>query len=138
MRMTYVGMRITTANKLSYFWLEEGQEKPKGYRKQIAPAVIGEIWQFTMHPSGGITISGPDKPKQLRLTDSEHQVTQWIAESEACEQHAVGLKTDKILKARKSEFDKAIAPLKRMLDTLSYHNDKAAFIARVTSELWRR
>jgi hypothetical protein len=134
----YIGRRITIKNKLAYFWQFDGEDKPRGYKKRLAHAVVGERWEFYADDAGAIRLAGDKAPKRLDLIEDIEKIKEWAATDEACHQMEVTRRTDRKLAARRTHFDGAIEPLKEMVAKLRSHEERAAFIQRVQSELWRR
>jgi hypothetical protein len=134
----YIGRRMTVKNKLAFFWLFDGEDKPRGYKKRLAHSAIGERWQFQADDTGAIRLGGDKAPTQLNVIDDVQKINEWTATDEANQQLEIARRVDRKLAARKTHFDEALEPVKAMLKELRTHDDRAAFIQRVTSELWRR
>jgi hypothetical protein len=134
----YIGRRVATNNKLSYFWQFDGEESPRGYTKRPVHSLIGERWEFQQADDGSVWFSGKNAPKRMGLIDDIEKIKEWTAMDEANYQMDVTQRQDRKLAARKTHFDAAIRPLKEMADKLRSNEERAAFIQRVQSELWRR
>ena len=132
----FIGRRITTANKLAYFWHFVGEERPRGWQHQLAPATIGECWSFTLTNEGGVFTSGEHKPAQLPARDaSVSSITEWQATDIAHTQRLAQEKATRKLAARKTEFDRALEPLLSMYQTLRTRDDRHAFLSAVEKKL---
>lgn len=136
----YIGRRMTVKNKLAHFWMFDDEPKPAGYAKQLAPAQIGEAWKFTRNKDEHILVSGEHKPIKLTMhvTRGPQPIDEWIATDAAHEQIAAERRMNAKLAKRKGQFEIALQPLKRLLDSLQYHDERAALINKIVSELWRR
>lgn len=132
---TYIGRRITTKQKLAHFWHVEGEEKSRGYFKQIAPATIGEIWRLSFDEKGAMYVSGTHKPQNTETFSANRE--QYVGEDAAAYQLHVELKADKILKNRETDFERALAPLRRLVTAVRTYDDRSALIRRIASELGR-
>lgn len=136
-RATYVGRRSTTNGRLAWFWKIDGREDTAGYAKQIAPAKIGEEWELTFQGES-VVVRGEGKPASVGFCKSKTDVTIWTAkEVVALQEHDERL-AERKLAARKSQFETVIEPLRLMALSLRTHSERAAFIARVSSELWKQ
>lgn len=136
----YIGRRMNTKNKLSYFWQFDNETSPGGFRKQLVPAQIGEAWKFTRTKEGNILISGELRPVKLEMhvTRGPQPIDQWIASDAVHVQLDAEHRMNAKLAKRKGQFEIALQPLKRLLDALQYHDERAALINKIVSELWRR
>src|SRR6185312_16590334 len=109
----YIGRRLTTKHKLAYFWLFGSDQR--GYKKQIAPAVIGEAWNISFGTSEGenlIYLQGVNAPVRLTGQDAKpSEVTLWGAEDVAANEQYHSERELEKLKKRKQPFDKAMEPL---------------------------
>lgn len=134
----YIGRRITVKNHLAYFWyFAEDQERPmKGYKKQITPALIGEKWKFTYDDKDHIFTGGEHRP--VKVDFEETNLKKWVAEEQAAIQQDAERRANKKLEARLTEFQRRITPLKELVDAVKTYDERAAVIARITTELWRR
>jgi hypothetical protein len=138
-KAVYIGRRITTKNQLAHFWMFLNENKPKGYRRQIAPATIGEQWIFKTNEAGTLFVGGAEKPTRTDVTSASKSIDEWSAADQASYQADLVRRFENKLANRKSQFDQAIEPLRRMCSSLNLsHGERAAFIQRVTTELWRR
>ena len=134
----YIGRRITTKDKLAYFWDFTGDVNPRGYKKQLAPAVIGESWEFTQNEKGDILINVDNCPVQLsHLSIPKDKVAEWEALSQSSCAHDAYRRMKLKLAKRRSQFDGLMQPLREMANTLSGNQERAAFIQRVVAELWQ-
>jgi hypothetical protein len=133
---TYIGRRQTVKGPLAYFWEFEGENAPKGYRKQIAPALIGEVFLISTE-EGQVYVRGEHAPKKVGLA-GEGNRSKWGALDASHYQAATEERASKALAKRKDLFERNLEPLRVMANSLPSHSERAAFIARVTSELWRR
>lgn len=132
----YIGRRIN-GNKVVYAWLCDGEEKPRLYAKNVVTyAMVGERFVLTQNADKAILLKGPAAPKSVTGARSPMQ-KQWVAEDAAAQQRAADIRAEKKLKERRSEFESALEPLRLMVLSVKRHDDKAALIARITSELWR-
>jgi len=138
MKAIYVGRRVTTKQKFAYTWKFEGEDTERLYSKQLAPSVIGECWTFVADKEGRIILGGTSKPVRGEMHTDAKDITKWEAETVAGEARMAEFKSKKILESRQSQFDMAVRPLKMMLDSLHFHDDRAYFVQRVLAELWRR
>lgn len=137
---TYVGRRMTTDSKLAFFWQFNGEDKLAGYVKQLTPAQIGECFRFSLDDKS-IYTAGEHRPVLLDnapFAPVSTQIDEWIAADESAYQRQLERKAERAMKNRESEFELALAPIRRLLDAVQSHNDRGALIARITSELWRR
>jgi len=134
----YIGRRITVDHKIAFFWQFDGEDKPRGYTKKLTSALIGERWEFQADSNGSLHTGVGKTPKQLDVIGDADKIKEWTATDAANEQWEIGRRMERKLAARKTQFDEALRPLKEMLDKLHNHDDRAAFIQRVQSELWRR
>lgn len=132
---TYIGRRMTTKNKLAYFWKIEGQT-PGGFAKQIASASIGEKWQLSL-VGDSIHINGPDRPKQLPDQPLDPDAKEYEALDAGAMAQWGEIKAKKVLAGRQSEFDRAMLPLISMLRTLRFRDDEYYFIERVKAALYK-
>ena len=136
----YIGRRLTTDHKLAYFWKFEGEDKTKGYKENLFPAVIGEAWEFSFD-KGLVYLRGDKAPIRARSDkDADPKdVTQWAAEDTAANQMYQEEKARKKLEKRKQPFDQAMEPLLRMYESLPTNTERAAFIQAVQKAfLYRR
>ncbi|HEX2242694.1 MAG TPA: hypothetical protein VHK27_05490 [Gammaproteobacteria bacterium] len=132
-KAVYAGKRMTKSNKLAFCWLFENEAEFRLYSKQIAPATIGESWQFTQRDDS-ILLGAEHRP--IVLTDPrDSRQTKWEAEQQLSIQLVEEHKANKRLESRLSGFETAVKPLHRMCAALRYHEDREAFIRRVCSEL---
>lgn len=138
----YIGRRITSKDKLGYFWHFEGDQKPVGYLKRnIALAEIGERWVFAFKGQTHTAELVHDmsvRPRKITSTVTPYELKEWVAKDAAHYQHDVDARALRKYKTRETEFDKALAPLVRLVDAVGGHEDRAALIAHITSQLWRR
>lgn len=131
----YVGRRLTTGNKLAHFWLfDDTDGKPGGYVKQIAPASIGEYWLFTFEGKSLYT-RGEHGPK--RTGDIERDRACWVAEDQVAYQYNLDRKADNKLKARRTDFEAALEPLRLLVLAVRTLDEREALITRIASELRR-
>jgi hypothetical protein len=134
----YIGRRITTKNQLAHFWIFHNENTSRGYRKQIAPASIGEQWIFKTNEAGTVLIAPTEKPTRTDVTSASKSIDEWTAADQASYQLDIVRRFESKLANRKDQFDQAIEPLRRMCSSRKLtHNERAAFIQRVTTELWR-
>ena len=135
----YCGRRISKQDKLAHFWKRDFEEGMRGYDKQIAPALIGERWKFSLaNKEGSVYTGGPARAVKVIDTVDNEETRGWVASDIA---HAGEFETERLsrkLAKRQTQFQEALLPLRRMLDTLPTHTERAHFVARVTAELWRR
>jgi hypothetical protein len=138
-KAVYIGRRITQAKKLAYFWHFDGEERPRGWTGQVAPAKIGESWTITLSDNGGVYTGGQHKPLQASLSDAPvEKVREWQAADVAHAQDFAERKAMRKLAARKSEFDQTMQPLLAMYDTLRTHDERQAFMMAVQKKfIWR-
>lgn len=132
--VTYVGRRLTTKNKLAHFWLASGEQAPRGYLKQFAPARIGEQWNVTFDDDGRLFIAGEHKPVQCAGVTRKYDPA-WITADQVAYQHDLDRKADAKLKARRSDFDDAIEPLRNLVLAVNSWSERQALVARISSEL---
>lgn len=134
----YIGRRITVNGKLLHFWRIGDDEKAVCWKKQPAPAVIGEAWSFSFSSDNSVFTSGKDAPQRVGNMSPKKSITEWaaldIAHAESNSQKLAGARLAK----RESEFDRCITPLVEMMDSLTMNEDRAFFVNRVVMELWRR
>lgn len=138
-KAVYIGRRITQANKLAYCWHVDGEERPRGWKRQLAPATIGESWIITLADEGGVYTQGQYKPLQASGADAPvDKVPEWQAADIAHAQDFAERKAMRKLATRKSEFEQAMQPLLAMYDTLRTHDERHAFMAAVQKKfIWR-
>lgn len=134
---TYIGRRQLEKGGLGHLWKFGDEQKPRVYKTSIAPAAIGEVWQFTETEAGIIT-AGTDRPKQCAAFANSESIKEWNALDVAHYQEHKYAQTMKKLAKRQTAFDAVISPLKAMANSLPSHSERAAFIQHVVSELWRR
>ena len=135
----YVGRRITTKDKICFFWRWNDEKEIRGFDKQIAPASIGELWTFT-HSGDGTKfyVAGDDEPKRTCEADESDKLTQqWIGEDQLARRQMQNKRARKKLAARKDAFERRIAPLREIVRNLPTHADRSAFIEHVSKELWK-
>lgn len=132
---TYVGRRITTDNKLAHFWHVEGEAKPAGYMKQVAPAAVGEIWRLSFNDKDNIYVGGDYKPQNTEMFCDPDTRARYVGEDAAAYQRHVDMKADRALKNRETEFERAMEPLRRLIRAVRSYDDRHALIRRITSEL---
>lgn len=137
-RAVYCGRRINIKGRLSYFWLQEGEAQMLGHKNQLAPAKIGECWEFHYACDDRMYPIGSYFPPRRIADELDSRSTQWAAEEQVHLRLHAEARINKQLAKREIEFDEALRPLRRMLDTLQTNENKAAFIAQVQSALWRR
>lgn len=133
--MTYVGRRLSTENRLCYAYSVEGEPKLTLWSKPLFPGLIGEKWTIEKDERGSVY---PKSAINTKEPVDREKANAWEAEDIRCLQEDVQTKFNKKLAKRATEFEKALLPIRTMLASLKYHEDKAAFIQRVTAELWRR
>jgi hypothetical protein len=134
---TYIGQRITTKGALAYFWLFHDINKEQGYKKQLVWATIGEAWNFGRAENGAVYRSGEHKPINLGIKHPENAL-RWESEHQSALHYHAERKAAAKLKARQSEFDRALEPIRRLLDAAPSHIERGALIQRLCIELWRR
>lgn len=134
---TYIGRRMTVSGKLAYFWLFDGEDKARGYKKQLIFAQPGEVILFKLADSGEVYVSGKDHGPKRTTKTTEHK-TLYVAEDQANYQMWMEAKADRRMKEEETDFDRALKPLRNLIAQCRFHDDKAALINRITSELWRR
>lgn len=137
---TYAGVRITSDNKLGFFWSFPDRESIVGYVKNPAPASIGESWEFTRSKDGQSIMygTGLDPTRRGFETANEEHREKWEAESVAAEGMMAHKRMNKKLAERDSYFESAMRPLKALMDRLQYTEDRGAFVMKVVGELMRR
>jgi len=134
----YIGRRITIKGKLAYFWNFEGEEKARGYKDVIAPAVIGEAWEFTFE-DGTIFLRGEKGPGRVPSKDGDSDMVKfWGAQDIASYQSFQDEKEMERLKKRKQPFDKAMEPLVQMYETLRTSQERNAFMNAIRVKLLTR
>lgn len=132
-KAVYIGQRISSKNRLAHFWLFG--EKLMGWKKNVAPATVGETWTFEMKDERTITT---ERPERVGIEATPERVSQWVAEEAAQQQIDANRRADKTLAERRADFDVALEPLKRLLSSVHQYELRAALIQRITTELWRR
>jgi hypothetical protein len=103
--------------------------------KQIAPAVIGETWAISRGEKGPFT-GGEHGPKRQGMVEKA-RILEYQALDLAAYQTMQEIKAERVLKNRRSYFDEALAPLHALVSSVRGHDERAAVIQRITSELWR-
>lgn len=134
----YCGRRLTAAGRLAYFWKKDFEDSTMGYRKQLAPALIGERWKFSALASGAVITSGPHRPVKIGSQTKNSETARWAALDAAHSNEYDAEKLSRKLEKRKTEFEEALEPLRRMLHSLPTHTERGCFIQRVVIELWRK
>lgn len=134
----YIGRRLSSRNMLAHFWMFEGETKSRGYRQQLIPALIGESWTFVEDGERRLLISTSRKPVKFETDDHQAFITQWVAEDIANEQLHIDHRARVRLARRETDFDKALAPMRRILEAARFHDERGAIIQRIVTELWRR
>lgn len=133
---TYIGRRTTTKNTLAQFWIVD--DKELGWKKgPVTYAQVGDMYEFSYDKDGRIVMQGACKPKKIGYEADREKVAGWVALDVAHFQHDVDRRAERRLKEMKTDFDKAMQPLQRMVSSIRHHDDRAAFIARVTATLWK-
>lgn len=132
---TYVGRRTTVENRLCYAYKVGDEAALSLYTKPLFPALIGEKWTIEKDEKGSVFLK---TAKRIQEPIDRETANEWEAEDVAHLQRDVERKFAAKLKNRETEFAKALTPIKTMCNGLKYHEDRAAFIQRVVSELWRR
>lgn len=137
---TYIGRRTTSKNTLAHFWKFEGIDPvPKGWKKNIVPwAQPGDQYQIHVGEKGEVYTHGIYKPNHVGKHPVESEVLEWVGLDAAHAQHDTDRRMERRLKEQKTDFDKAIEPLRRMVGAVRNHDDRAALIAHITATLWRR
>lgn len=134
----YQGRRLTSEHKLGHFWKKDFQDRAGGYTKQVAPAKIGERWKFSTIASGAVIVSGPHRPVLIGRQIANSETETWEALDAAHAQEFEAEKAARSLARRASLFEQRIEPLKQMMAALPSHNERAYFVQKVVTELWRR
>jgi hypothetical protein len=136
----YKGRRTTTDNKACYLWLflsADTGDVEKLYMKQLAPAIVGEKYELTLSDNGSVFTGGENRPKPISVQlDPRH--IEWSALDTIAKEECDNIKAMKKLDKLNNEFERRLAPLKQMFDTLQYHDDRHQFVSKITKELWRR
>lgn len=137
-RARFVGRRLSTKNRLAFFW--KFDDGIRGYAKRQAPAAIGEQWEFPVDEQGRLITRRDCKPKLCEYEDNppEEDVASWNAADVAAYQEDITRKAHDRLARRETDFDKALIPIRRILNGARHHDERAAIINRITAELWRR
>ena len=133
-----MGRRMSTKNKLAFFW--KFDDGIRGYAKRHAPAVIGEQWEFPVDDQGRLIARHDCKPKlcEYAYPPPEEDVVAWNAADVAAYQDNITCKAHDRLARRETDFDKALIPMRRILAGARDHNERGAIIQRIITELWRR
>lgn len=136
----YIGRRVATGNKLAHFWQFYGEDKPRGFIKQLAPATIGEVWAVTVTDDNKHYVGGPKGPKraEVQKTHDRKQVHEWVALDAAAYADNQTRLAEKKLAKRRTEFDRALEPLRNLVVACPTHEQRAFLINAIVSELWRR
>jgi hypothetical protein len=131
----YMGRRLLKKGGLGHLWKHDGAERI--YKKQIAPASIGETWRVTLTADGSVRMAGEGKPLQTAKHADSTLCQEWEAASAAHAQADAEERANKKLANRPSKFDRSVEPLKLMYLSLRTHHDREAFLRAVASEVRR-
>jgi hypothetical protein len=133
----FVGRRRTTnGNRLGFFW--KFDEGIRGFAKKQAPACIGEQWEFPVDEQGRLIAHRDFTPKLSGDEASPEDIASWNAADVAAYQDDITRKAHDRLARRETDFEKALTPIRRILDGARHHDERGAIIQRVMTELWRR
>jgi hypothetical protein len=135
---TYQGLRLLNGGGIGHVWaFPDGN---KIYKKNLAPASIGEVWDFHVSLEAPFVVyQGADlKPKQTPARASATDVDAWEAQAAAHEQHHREEKADKALARRATKFERYCEPLATMHAGLRTLDDREAFIRAVTRAIRRQ
>lgn len=135
---TYIGLRETVKHTLAHFWEFEDGKTPGWKKPLVVGAHPGERYEFTFDADNHVFTKGEHKPKFLGKIDDEEKIRKWVAEDRAAYQRDLERRTERKMKERQTDFQKALAPMKLLLATVKSHDDRAALINAITTELWRR
>ena len=84
-RLTYIGRRMTTANKPVYVW-QEDDGTHRIYDKQLVSSAVGGIWDIRQAPDGRVFRSGKDvEPQYLGLHTNPEERVAWELEHDVTE-----------------------------------------------------
>lgn len=135
---TYIGRRLNTKGKLSHFWFLEGGSAANagGYKINLAPSKIGEVWELTVNEAGSVFKAPP--PRQHGWHSDAEDIRSWAARDTAHVNEFTFKRVETKLKARESQFKEALRPLRALMYSLNVHDERAAFVNAVCAELWRR
>jgi hypothetical protein len=139
--MTYIGRRLATSGKLLHFWMPDGDvDDAGGYRKQLVPAAIGTVYEFTFSDDGSVFTGGEKRPVRVRhLLDDESQreaVELWtVADRHAAiaDEDAKRAKNE----ARENELSKLCEPLRDLMRKQIGSARRASLLAAVIEEITR-
>lgn len=137
-RLTYVGRRLTSKQRVAHFFqLEDGSKI--GFKKMPIPALIGERISMVQVDDGKWAFSGKEGPKRLDEPRADlDEIAEWTAIDRATAQLQEERKVERKLKARKTHFDEVLEPVKAMVRATRTHSERAALINAITAELWKR
>lgn len=140
-RVMYVGRRAKKGGGLAYFYigLPPDPDKLCGFKTRLFVGLIGEPWTvYKNTESGNYAIAGERAPARREDEPIDPRSKEWAALDAVAVQIEARRKLDKKLAARADEFERALKPLRAMLESLQFHDERAEFIQRVTAEMWRR
>lgn len=134
----YIGRRMTSKKRLAYFWMFDGSDDAGGYAKQLAPARVGEAWQFTFTADGKMYVASDKRPQKVPLPKRipRRKLDEYIAQDQIAEQQSLEQSAHKKFAARRSEFEIMCEPLKHLLHATPRHDQRAALINRIIAELY--
>lgn len=137
-----IGQRITTAGKLSWFFLTD-DDREIGLGSLKGHWVIGANYVLTRTEKDATYTSGPNQPylSPIASQASEEQISVWRVLHEAFtaefEAKRMGDRQSRVAKEANVEtFDRlTVAQLRRQYIRLKTHDSKAMFMANVMSKI---
>jgi hypothetical protein len=136
-RATYHGLRLLQKGGVGHTWMFQGDTELKVYKKNLATAAIGEIWEFKVDDQGSVYVGGDNRPVRVGTHDNAAEVSAWEAQSATQHQLYREEKAGKALANRGTMLERQCEPLARMYNSLRGIDDRDAFLRAVARAIRR-